>query len=432
MKFIESSKELELLTSGEVIVCGGGPAGIGAAVSAARKGVRTVLLESAGCLGGIWTSGLLSYILGDCKQHGLVTEIKDRFASFIEPDARLPKSLPSPEKVKLYLEELCLDAGVELLYNSKVCGTLMTDKFIQAVCVETPAGRRAVSGDVFIDCTGNGDVGFHAGCGFDVGNETDGSVQPMSMLAIIGGIKADECIDYVNGSEEAYQKLGNLIRGCGIEPSYSRSSIIRISDDIFMFAGNHQYGVRADDPHGVTRATVEARHEIHSQINALRSLGGIWKDIKVVATSSQIGVRDGRRLHGLYKLELDDLTSGRCFDDAVCKVRFGVDVHALTPDSNRGLTSVSRENPVQPYDIPMRALISRDCDNLMMAGRCISGSFYAHASYRVTGIAIPCGEAAGNHAAQCCITKSTVKSEMINDNNLIKENWYEQDKRKIS
>lgn len=432
MKFTESSKELELLTSGEVIVCGGGPAGIAAAVSAARSGARTVLLESAGCLGGIWTSGLLPHVLGECRQPGLITEIKERFAALIEPDARLPKSLPSPEKVKLYLEELCQDAGVELFYHSKVCGALMENRCIQAVCVETPAGRQAVSGEVFIDCTGNGDLGFHAGCGFDLGNETDGSVQPMSMHALVSGIKADECLDYVNGSEEAYRKLCEVIRSCGIEPSYSRSSIIRISSDTFIFAGNHQYGINADDPRGMTRATIEARHEIHAQIDALRSLGGIWKNIKVVATSSQIGIRDGRRLHGLYKLEREDLTSGRCFEDAVCKVRFGMDVHALSPDSNRGLTSISRENPVRPYDIPLRALISRDCDNLMMAGRCISGSFYAQASYRVTGIAVPCGEAAGKHAAQCCLAKKTVKSEFRNYSTLIKENWYEQDKRKIS
>ncbi len=413
MKFSERSRELECLTEGAVIVCGGGPAGIAAAVASARKGAKTVLLESAGCLGGIWTSGLLPYILGDCEQPGLVTEIRGGFAGISDPDPEFPKTLPSPENVKLYLENLCQDAGVDIFYHSRICGTLMDGKDIRAVCVETPGGRFAVPGKIFIDCTGNGDVGFYAGCGFDVGRETDGAIQPMSMIALICGINAAECRDYVNGSPEAYKRVSDLIAGCGIRPSYSRSSIIRISDDVFMFAGNHQYGVMPDDTKAITRAVIGARREIHAQIEALRSLGGIWKNIKIVATSSQIGIRDGRRLHGLYKLELGDLTSGRTFGDAVCKVRFGVDVHALSPDSNRGLTNISRENPVKPYDIPMRALIARDCDNLMMAGRCISGSFYAHASYRVTGIAIPCGEAVGKHAADCLADRADVKSGIL-------------------
>ncbi len=401
IEFVEPVKHLEILSSGEVIVCGGGPAGVAAAVAAARDGAKTILMESAGCLGGIWTSGLLPHILGDCEQPGLISEIKEKFAEITDKNPLIPKTLPSPEKIKVYLEKLCTDAGVEVLYDTKVCGTLKDQNTIQAVCVETPQGRMAVTGSIFIDCTGNGDLGFYAGCGYDVGREEDGVVQPISMIALVGGIKLDECMDYTNGSVQAYDNLYKEITKNFVNPSYSRSSLIRISDDLFIFCGNHQYNVRADDTRAMTRAIIEARSEIHTQIEALRVLGGRWKNIKVIATSNQIGVRDGRRLHGYYKLDRDDLTSGRCFEDAVCKVRFGMDVHSLTADSSCGLSDFSRNNPVKPYDIPLRSLISRDCDNLMMAGRCISGSFHAHASYRVTGIAIPCGEAVGIRAARC-------------------------------
>jgi len=156
------------------------------------------------------------------------------------------------------------------------------------------------------------------------------------------------------------------------------------------------------DANAVTQATLEARNEVNQIINALRKTGGIWADVRIVNSAEQIGIREGRRIHGLYMLTKEDLLRGAQFEDGVCTVNFVVDVHALVKGEGGGYGA--RGVKMKPYQIPLRSLIAKDVDNLMMAGRCISGDFYAHASYRVTGNAVPMGEAAGKVAAKAAIT----------------------------
>ena len=127
-------------------------------------------------------------------------------------------------------------------------------------------------------------------------------------------------------------------------------------------------------------------------------MGGIWKNIRIVATADQIGIRESRRIYGRYTITKDDLIRGARFDDAVCRTTFGVDVHSLDPSKHKSIEKIGFKS--KPYDIPLRSLIAKDVDGLMMAGRCISGDFYAHASYRVTGNAVAMGEAAGQVAGQ--------------------------------
>lgn len=160
---------------------------------------------------------------------------------------------------------------------------------------------------------------------------------------------------------------------------------------------NHEYGYRGPDAQTLTDATVRGRAENLAMVKALRSLGGQWANLELMAQSAQIGIRESRRIHGLYTVTREDLVRGARFGDAVCRVSFGVDVHALDQAGHRGIEP--SDVKVQPYDIPLRSLISRDASNLMMAGRCISGDFFAHASYRVTGDAAALGEAAGRAAA---------------------------------
>jgi hypothetical protein len=141
---------------------------------------------------------------------------------------------------------------------------------------------------------------------------------------------------------------------------------------------------------------------VHAIVAGLRKLGGPWKDLAVVATAEQIGVREGRRVRGRYAVSAEDLANGKKHPDAVCRVTFGADVHDVwmkgsNPREAELMANVQkiRREGVKAYDIPLAALIAADVDGLMMAGRCISGDFIAHSSYRVTGNAVPMGEAAG-------------------------------------
>jgi hypothetical protein len=178
-----------------------------------------------------------------------------------------------------------------------------------------------------------------------------------------------------------------------------------VSGNLIFAMMNHEYGIKPWDAAEVTAATVRARAEMNKMVNGLRALGGPWEGIQIVATAEQIGVSDGRRIKGRYTVLQDDLAKGARHDDAVVRVTFGIDVHALSSDHNKKHAIMPKPIDMKLYDIPLRALIAKDVDGLMMAGRCISGDFIAHSSYRVTGNAVAMGEAAGVTAALAALTK---------------------------
>lgn len=402
----EPPRDIPIVGEADVIVCGAGPSGVAAAVAAGRKGARTLLLEAHGCLGGIWTSGLLSWILDHQNKKGFMLELLQKLA---EREGRTFTKKGTgtngydTEVMKLLLEDLCADAGVQIQLHTHVCAALRgADERLNAIITESKSGREAFKGKLFIDCTGDGDLATQAGCGFDFGHPETGRTQPMSLMALVTGIVPDEIQAYyrdLDGAPWAQPKdklRGEMERG-GHSPSYAKPTLFRIRDDLFALMTNHEYEVKGIDARDVTRATLHARKEINQLVNGLRSVGGAWKNIRLVATAEQIGVREGRRIRGLYTVSTDDIREGREQKDAVCRVTFGIDVHATDPKKEKGIEKVGFR--AKPYDIPLRALIARDVQGLMMAGRCISGDFLAHSSYRVTGNAVAMGEAAGKVAA---------------------------------
>jgi Tfp pilus assembly protein PilE len=172
-----------------------------------------------------------------------------------------------------------------------------------------------------------------------------------------------------------------------------------VRGNLVLLMANHEYGINATDAAAVTTATLRARGEVHRIVRALARLGGPWAGVQIAATPEQIGIRDGRRIRGRSIVTRDDLVTGARQDDAVVRATFPVDIHALTAEANKQKAYDNAGVKVQPYDIPYRAMVARDVDGLLLAGRCISGDFIAHASYRVTGNAVAMGEAAGAAAA---------------------------------
>lgn len=393
----EEAREVPVSEEFEVIVCGSGPAGVAAALASARAGAKTCLIELKGCLGGTWTAGLLGWIIDHKNKGGIMHELREdilRISGDHQPP--LNESLPfNIEDMKLLLEEKCLEAGVHIRLHTRVVGANVDGGKISHIITESKSGREAWAAKVFIDATGDGDLGKVAGCEFSLGKPENGQMQPMSLLCLITGLKLDEIKDVTSGYADWAQSkkdlVDEMVRG-GCEPTYAFPTIFHLGGELYLFMGNHQYNVSALSAEDVTKATLNARKQIHQQLSALKSLGGRWEGLRIVATGEQIGTREGRRIRGLYELTVDDLVAGREFEDGICKCTFCIDVHATDPKKGKGIES----NPkVKPYDIPLRSLISKDVDNLMMAGRCISGDFLAHASYRVTGNAAVTGEAAG-------------------------------------
>ena len=402
----EPAREVPVAESADVVVCGGGPAGVAAALCAARKGAKTLLLEQHGCLGGIWTSGLLAWLLDCDNKKGVMAEIIRRMC---ERGGRTvtaggkPTNAYDVEVMKALLETLCEEAGVEVRYHVRTAAAVTSGGRLTHVVTESKSGREAVAGQAFVDATGDGDLGAQAGCGFDFGQPGSGLTQPMSLICLVAGVRAAELKAFYNDLDSAQawaapkDALRVAMEAGGHSPSYAKPSLFRVRDDLFILMANHEYGFKGTSARDVSKATLRARKELHALIDGLRGTGGVWKDLRLVATAEQIGVREGRRLRGLYTVTADDLKEGRRFDDAVCRATFGVDVHALDPQKTKAIEAHPWK--AKPYDIPLRALIAKDVQGLLFAGRCISGDFIAHSSYRVTGNAVALGEAAGKAAA---------------------------------
>ena len=411
----EPERDVRVVEDADVVVCGAGPAGTAAAIAAGRAGARVVLIELTGSLGGIWTSGLLSYVLDSGNKGGLLTELTAQLEAKAGKRATGDHGAESPERdlpwvtgsflydtevMKLTLEELCRASGVRVRLHTRVVGAVVQDERVEAAITESVSGREAWKARVFIDATGNGDLAAVSGCGFDIGHPRTGSTQPMTLMALVSGIRFDEIARFVSlhqrGNRPAKELLYDQICSGGFTPSYSSPTLFAVRDDLFAFMANHVYEAQGIDADAVSEATFRARSELFRVRDALRASGPEWRGLQIVQTAEQIGVREARRIHGRYTVTQDDLIAGRRHDDAVCRVTFPVDIHVDGPAGkgydNGGVRS-------KPYDIPLRALMSRDRTNLLMAGRCISGDYWAHASYRVTGDAVPMGEAAGSLAA---------------------------------
>lgn len=402
----------------DVVVCGGGPAGIAAAIAAAQTqrhlGItpNVRLIETHGQLGGIWTSGLLSWILDARNKTGLMQQILHRVEAYRvdfggQPSPRRGGQLYDVEHMKLLLEEMCEQAGVRVRLHTRVVAAHQKNGKLTHIVTESKSGREAFAAGCFIDCTGDGDLAAQAGCCYDVGRIDDGvcalpACQPMTLMAMITGVDREAIRPFYDRHRFTTLEVKRAMRAeferAGVKPSYGHPTLFEVYPDLFALMTNHEYGHDPVDAQAITDATISARREIHQLTAALRKLGGPWKNLRIVVTASQIGIRESRRPAGLYRICLEDLVAGRRHDDAVCECSFPIDVHATSDKGDRSIEALPVARTL-PYDIPFRALVARDVDGLLLAGRCISGDFYAHSSYRVTGNAVPMGEAAGCAAA---------------------------------
>ena len=401
----EPKRTVSIVRETDVIVCGGGPAGIAAAINAARSGAKTTLIEMYGCLGGVWTTGLLSNIIDYQNKPGIMKELVHRLE---KSDAQYSAKVYDAELMKFVLDQMCMEAGVEIrLYTRVVAAYKGSGNRLEHIVTESFSGREAWKAKVFIDTTGNGELAAQAGCSFKIGDPKTGKTQPGSLMAIIVGLDEKALVseglmgEKGKTTEPSKRKLFEEIKRGGVVGSYSMPTMFAVRPGMIALMANHQYGVSPIDAGQITKATIEARNELNQIIDGLRSLGGVWSDVRIATTGSQIGLREGRRIQGLYMLTADDLIKGSRFHDAVCRVTFNVDVHSLERNSGGGYGNHSVK--AQPYDVPLRSLIAKDVNGLMMAGRCISGDFFAHASYRVTGNAVAMGEAAGEVAAKAAL-----------------------------
>jgi hypothetical protein len=389
----------------DVLVCGGGCAGVAAALSAARSGAQVLLVEKAPFAGGIITSVGLPYFDGiaDIRDNrivvrGVALELLSK-SGVCRPDAKTIErhnpTIPNTFEFKLLLDSLLQrEKTLQTLFNSFVCDVQTNRDRIEAVRVANKDGLVTIRPKVVVDCTGDGDVAAWSGAAFEQSKE----VQPLTLHFRIGRVKRNA--ELTKNCREALKKS----QESGDLPHYYGPGVM------FLFADDEVYvhGVRVPanptDAADLSRAEMQGRRDAHAMFTAWKKGVPGFEQSYFIESYPWIGVRESRRLVGEYVLNEDDLMQSRRFEDAIATGCWYLDLH---PNK----TTVGGANDFQPekvqpdpYDIPYRSLLPKEVANLLVAGRCHSATRGAHASTRVTVTAMATGEAAGVAAATAAAT----------------------------
>lgn len=413
MKIIEERREIPVWEQVDVLVVGSGPAGVSAAICAAREGVSVMLLEQSGNVGGIATEGLMSHWTGN-TEGGFYDEILERSADAGRDDAQMRKVI-DPERLKTILLEMLEEAGVKLLLYTFACAPVMEGNKIKGVIAENKTGRGAVLGKIVVDASGDGDIAARAGVPYYIGRETDGKMQPATIMFKVAGVDVERGV-FPGGFEEHLaipagdiQKLGeeHLPPPAGHVLLY-RSTLPGIVT-CNMTNCTDIDGTKAED---LTRATVVCRKQMDSIVHFLREYVPGFENCYLISSASLIGIRETRHFKGEAVITREDILEARVFDDwVVTKAHFNFDVHNMT---GNGLDETGVQKNFQQkkgYTIPYGCFVPLEVDNLYLAGRNISGTHMAHSNYRVMPICANMGQAVGV-AAAICVKEGTVPREL--------------------
>ena len=412
------SREVPLHSEWDVIVCGAGPSGIAAAVTAERLGMRVMLLERYGSVGGCLTLGNVSTIMGSVAPG----TIRDEMAGLLR--SRDVSTGIDCDQAKGTLIEWLAQEHVTFRLQTPVVDALTQNGTIQGVYVLTQQGIALIRGRVVIDATGDGFVSAMAGAQVMVGRDGDGLVQPSSIMYTIDGVDPDCTL--VCNLEEHYTTFPDGREYLALCHQAARDGRLPPSVSIVRLYATGVPGerlVNATQVNGVCvlsdgdaeRAEIDLRRQIQQVNSFLRTEVPGFAGIHVRTSASTLGVRESRRIAGRYQLCAEDLLTGRRFEDVVVhNANFPIDIH--NPSGGGQAETEGCPHKAQPYDIPMRALQPLDVEGLVLCGRCISGSHRAHASYRVMNIAMAIGQAAGTMAAvsvQGNIPVSELKADTV-------------------
>ncbi len=413
MKIVEERREIPVWEQVDVLVVGSGPAGVSAAICAAREGVSVMLLEQSGNVGGIATEGLMSHWTGN-TEGGFYDEILERSADAGRDDAQMRKVI-DPERLKTILLEMLEEAGVKLLLYTFACAPVMEGNKIKGVIAENKTGRGAVLGKIVVDASGDGDIAARAGVPYYIGRETDGKMQPATIMFKVAGVDVERGV-FPGGFEEHLaipagdiQKLGeeHLPPPAGHVLLY-RSTLPGIVT-CNMTNCTDIDGTKAED---LTRATVVCRKQMDSIVHFLREYVPGFENCYLISSASLIGIRETRHFKGEAVITREDILEARVFDDwVVTKAHFNFDVHNMT---GNGLDETGVQKNFQQkkgYTIPYGCFVPLEVDNLYLAGRNISGTHMAHSNYRVMPICANMGQAVGV-AAAICVKEGTVPREL--------------------
>ncbi|MCI8931153.1 MAG: FAD-dependent oxidoreductase [Lachnospiraceae bacterium] len=414
MKEWKYEKSVPVIGSYDVVVAGAGPAGICAAVAAARSGVNVALVERYGVLGGNLTAGYVGPILGMVGKGTMRDEVMDLLGV---PDNDMIGETGvahDMEKAKRVLAEFVARENIDVFLQTPIVDGILEDMSLKGLVVMTKEGMRIIEGKVTVDATGDGDVAHFAGAPVEKGRE-DGLMQPVTLEFTLEGVdesRAITCIGDVDDVKLNGERFLDYCARCARQGLLPKNlAAVRLHPTVRpgqRQVNTTQYnGADATRVQDLFAAEVELRRQIEILVKFFRENLPGYEKCWCMASGDTLGVRETRRVQGEYVITAKELAAGKRFWDVVVhKAEFIVDIHNPAGAGQ----AEDKIQYVVPYDLPYRCFVPLKVENLLTAGRCISGTHRAHASYRVMSICMAMGEAAGTAAALCIKEGCTPRS----------------------
>ncbi len=404
----------------DVIVAGGGMTGAAAAIASARAGVRTLLIEQYGCLGGMATVGhvnpFMPYYLWDKTRPGneVVKGIFDEVLTRLEQESTVLKEFrtedwqlqqPPPHRPRLWpgnvafdsealkwvLDEMVIDSGADIRFHTFIGEVTCEDGRVQSITTWSKSGREQFGATVFIDTTGDADLAYRGGFETVFGRESDGKAQAMTLMFRLGDIDLERMSNANGHFIEGVKQGAITMPGKRALLMFPYPGIGAIT-----FNQNEILGLDATSADDLTKAEIEGRKAIRELLLYLRANAPGFEKARVEQIAQQVGVRESRRITGEHTLTIEELLQTVEFPDTVACGAYPIDIH----DPEGKHTTEHRTLPFGTfYRIPYRSLVVKGSANLLAAGRCLSATHVAASSVRVMPLCTAMGQAAGEAAA---------------------------------
>ena len=431
-------KELPVYLQADVVVCGGGTAGVFAAVAAAKEGASVLLVEALGGLGGSAVNGLVLpmmrvYMTEEPRCSYLHQDMMEHLEAYL-PD-RINENSFDPLILGAVLEQMCTENGVDILLDAVLCDVATDNGAIHDIAVMCQGGVRRISGRVFIDCTGDGILSVLAGAEYEAGAPGSKINQPMSLRYLLGGVDKKQLGQFFDSLKDPntaqsgkdgknlYADVTNK-RVSGLTPFFEKAieaGELVYEDMVYwqlfdvpgrtdgVALNNPEFFEYTDacDPKQLTQIHLKGKQIILRQLNFYKKYFPGCENAYVSNISAMVGVRESRRILGEYELTGEDLLEQKKFEDAISQANYPVDVHGMKELYRDDRPHGDTNKPW--YEIPFRCLVVKGFDNLLTAGRCISSDFIAQSAVRIQICCHSTGEAAGIAAAMSIQNAVSVK-----------------------